>query len=112
MSELRVRENRPLYRATSIQFWTRVTLWKWSMPGHIQLHSCRIKHAEFWAQVFPNAKPRTDLALAQYVEFGWAIQKGTPQLKAALDDFLKTRTVGTSFGNTLMRRYLLDSQVC
>ena len=68
------------------------------------------KTAEFWAQVFPNAKPRTDLALAQDVELGWAIQKGTPHLKAALDDFLRTRAVGTSFGNTLMRRYLQDAK--
>ena len=68
------------------------------------------KTAEFWAQVFPNAKPRTDLALAQDVELGWAIQKGTPQLKAALDDFLKTRNYGTSFGNTVMRRYLQDAK--
>jgi membrane-bound lytic murein transglycosylase MltF len=68
------------------------------------------KTAEFWAQVFPNVKPRTDLALAQDVELGWAIQKGTPQLKAALDDFLKTRAVGTSFGNTLIRRYLQEAK--
>ncbi|HYI96841.1 MAG TPA: transglycosylase SLT domain-containing protein [Bryobacteraceae bacterium] len=66
------------------------------------------KTAEFWAQVFPNAKPRIDLTVAQDVEFGWAIQKGTPQLKADLDDFLKTRAAGSSFGNTLIRRYLHD----
>jgi membrane-bound lytic murein transglycosylase MltF len=63
------------------------------------------KTAEFWAQVFPNAKARPDLTLAQDVELGWAIQKGTPRLKAELDDFLKTRAAGTSFGNTLIRRY-------
>jgi membrane-bound lytic murein transglycosylase MltF len=45
------------------------------------------------------------LTLAQDVELGWAIQKGTPRLKAELDDFLKTRAAGTSFGNTLIRRY-------
>ena len=66
------------------------------------------KYAEFWAQVFPNATPRSDLTLAQDVELGWAIQKGTPQLKAELDDFLKTRAAGTSFGNTLIRRYFRD----
>ena len=49
------------------------------------------KTAEFWAQVFPNVKARTDLTVAQDVELGWAIQKGTPQLKADLDDFLKNR---------------------
>jgi membrane-bound lytic murein transglycosylase MltF len=66
--------------------------------------------AEFWAQVFDNIKPRTDLALAEDVQLGWAIQKGTPQLKAFLDDFLKTRGIGTSFGNTVMRRYLKEAK--
>ena len=66
--------------------------------------------AEFWAQVFDNIKPRKDLALAEDVQLGWAIQKGTPQLKAFLDDFIKTHGIGTSFGNTLMRRYLKDAK--
>jgi len=66
--------------------------------------------AQFWAQVFDNAKPRLDLVLAEDVDFGWALQKGTPQLKAFLDDFITTHGVGTSFGNTLMRRYLKDTK--
>ena len=78
------------------------------MPGTYPIALMQNKTAEFWAQVFPNAKPRTDLTIAQDVELGWAIQKGTPQLKAELDDFLKTRAAGTSFGNTLIRRYLQD----
>jgi membrane-bound lytic murein transglycosylase MltF len=66
--------------------------------------------AQFWGPVFDNAKPRMDLAVAENVEFGWAIQKGTPQLKAFLDDFLKTHGVGTSYGNTLLRRYLKETK--
>jgi len=66
--------------------------------------------AEFWTRVFDKATPRMDLAVAEDVELGWAIQKGTPQLKAFLDDFLKTHGVGTSFGNTLMRRYLKETK--
>jgi membrane-bound lytic murein transglycosylase MltF len=68
------------------------------------------KTAEFWAQVFDNAKARTDLAVADDVQLGWAMQKGTPKLKAFLDDFIKTHGVGTSFGNTLMRRYLKETK--
>ena len=64
--------------------------------------------AQFWGQVFENAKPRMDLAVAENVELGWAIQKGTPQLKAFLDDFISAHRVGTSFGNTLLRRYLKE----
>ena len=66
--------------------------------------------AEFWQQVFPDVKPRTDLAVAEDVELGWAIQKGTPKLKAFLDDFIKTHGVGTSFGNTVVRRYLKETK--
>jgi membrane-bound lytic murein transglycosylase MltF len=68
------------------------------------------KTAGFWAQVFDNVRPRTDLAVAEDVQLGWAIQKGTPKLKEFLDDFIKTHGVGTSFGNTLLRRYLKDAK--
>jgi membrane-bound lytic murein transglycosylase MltF len=66
--------------------------------------------AEFWAQVFDQVKPRKDLALAEDVQVGWAIQKGTPQLKAFLDGFISTHGIGTSFGNTLVRRYLKEAK--
>lgn len=68
------------------------------------------KAAEFWSQVFDAAKPRMDLAVADDVELGWAIQKGTPKLKAFLDDFIQTHGVGTSFGNTVLRRYLKEAK--
>ena len=66
--------------------------------------------AEFWAQVFDKIKPRKDLALAEDVQLGWAIQKGTPQLKAFLDGFIRTHGVGTAFGNTVLRRYLKEAK--
>jgi membrane-bound lytic murein transglycosylase MltF len=66
------------------------------------------QEAQFWSQVFENAKPRPDLAVAEDVSLGWAIQKGTPQWKAFLDDFVTTHGAGTSFGNTVLRRYLKD----
>jgi len=66
--------------------------------------------ADFWAQVFDKITPRKDLALAEDVQLGWAIQKGTPQLKAFLDDFIKTHGAGTAFGNTVLRRYLKEAK--
>ena len=66
------------------------------------------KTAEFWAQVFDNVRPRTDLAVADDVQLGWAIHKGTPELKEFLDDFIRTHGAGTAFGNTLLRRYMKD----
>jgi membrane-bound lytic murein transglycosylase MltF len=66
--------------------------------------------AEFWGPLFNDAKPRMELSLANDVDFGWAIQKGTPKWKAFLDEFIQTHGVGTSFGNTVMRRYLKDTK--
>jgi membrane-bound lytic murein transglycosylase MltF len=68
------------------------------------------KAAEFWAPVFADAKPRINVALADDVEFGWAIQKGTPKWRAFLNDFLRTHGVGTLFGYTVMRRYLTETK--
>ena len=39
-------------------------------------------------------------------EVAWAMRKGSPQLKATLDDFATRNKVGTSIGNQLMTRYL------
>lgn len=67
------------------------------------------KQAEFWAAALPDAKVRMDLALASDIELGWAIQKGSPKLKAFLDRILSTHGLGTSFGNTVFRRYFRDA---
>jgi membrane-bound lytic murein transglycosylase MltF len=62
--------------------------------------------ATFWSQIFtrmhlnPHARLRIggDLALA--------IRKNSPQVRNALDGFLKKYGVGTAFGNTIRQRYL------
>jgi len=66
--------------------------------------------AEFWAQVFDEIKPRKDLVVAEDVNLAWAIQKGTPNLKAFLDECIRTHGVGTAFGNTIMQRYLKETK--
>ena len=68
------------------------------------------QQAEFWGQVFGQVKVRRDLAVSEDVQLGWAIQKGTPQLKAFLDEFIKSHGVGTVFGNTQLRRYLQNAK--
>jgi membrane-bound lytic murein transglycosylase MltF len=78
--------------------------------GSYPISLVQSQQAEFWGQVFDRVKVRADLVVSNDVELGWAIQKGTPQLKAFLDDFLKTHGVGTSFGNTLLRRYLQSAK--
>jgi membrane-bound lytic murein transglycosylase MltF len=60
----------------------------------------------FWSQVYGKLKVRDDLVVNDGGDIAWAIRKNSPLLKAEIDDFMKTHKVGTSFGNTVVFRYL------
>ena len=65
------------------------------------------KHiADFWKQIFPQLTVHDKFPVHTGGEIAWAIRKGTPQLKAAVDDFATRHRVGTSTGNQLLTRYL------
>ena len=61
---------------------------------------------EFWKQIFPNITLHPDATLRTNVDYGWAIRKNSPQLKAELDAFIKTHGKGTMIGNTIFQKYL------
>ncbi|MBI5895108.1 MAG: lytic transglycosylase F [Desulfobacterales bacterium] len=68
------------------------------------------KHkAVFWKQVFPKIKIHENIALRTGGEIAWAIRKQSPQLKAALDDFLKRNGQASSAGSTILRRYFKNA---
>jgi membrane-bound lytic murein transglycosylase MltF len=62
--------------------------------------------AQLWAQVLPHITVHPDLVIAAGEQTAWAVRKNNPQLKQLLDGFIAPRAVGTSFGNTMLRRYL------
>jgi membrane-bound lytic murein transglycosylase MltF len=65
------------------------------------------KHkADFWKQIFPKLTVHSDIAVRTGGDVAWALRKGSPQLKAALDDFLARNAVGKAIGNQLLTRYL------
>jgi len=64
--------------------------------------------AKIWADVFENLTVRDDLVLRAGGRIGFAIRKSSPQLAAALNEFLKTHKQGTLKGNILINRYLRD----
>ncbi|QNI33373.1 lytic transglycosylase F [Alloacidobacterium dinghuense] len=66
--------------------------------------------ADLWAQVLPNIKSHPELVVASGLDIGWVMRKNNPQLKQAVDEFAQTHVVGTSFGNTLLRRYLQNTK--
>jgi membrane-bound lytic murein transglycosylase MltF len=65
------------------------------------------KHkADFWKQIFPQFTVYDNVTVRTGGEVAWAMRKGSPQLKAALDDFVTHDKAGTSTGNQLLTRYL------
>lgn len=64
------------------------------------------KHkADFWKQVFPAITVHDAVAVRTGGDIAWAIRKGSPQLKAAIDDFIARHGKGTTTGNVLLARY-------
>lgn len=66
--------------------------------------------ALFWQQVFPAIKVHEDIALRTGGSIAWAIRKNSPQLKAAVDDFIGRNAMGTAAGNTILARYLKSAK--
>jgi membrane-bound lytic murein transglycosylase MltF len=65
---------------------------------------------ELWAKVFDHLTLHPDMTVATNVSMGWAFRKNSPQLAAAVNEFVKNHKLGTSFGNTLLRRYVQNSK--
>jgi membrane-bound lytic murein transglycosylase MltF len=66
--------------------------------------------AKLWAQVLPNIRPHLQIVATSGGQLAWVLRKNNPQLKALVDDFIATHGAGTSFGNTLLRRYLQSTK--
>ena len=69
------------------------------------------KHrAALWSQVLDKVQPHPDLAIATGGQLALVMRKNNPQLKQLVDEFVASHAVGTSFGNTLLRRYLQNTK--
>ena len=68
------------------------------------------ERAKLWASVFHNITPQPNIVIADQEDLAWAVRKNNPKFKELVDEFVKTHAAGTSFGNTLMRRYLQSNQ--
>jgi membrane-bound lytic murein transglycosylase MltF len=66
--------------------------------------------AALWSQVLTGIEPHPDLTIATGGQLAWVMRKNNPQLKQLVDEFVSSHSVGTSFGNTLVRRYLQNTK--
>jgi membrane-bound lytic murein transglycosylase MltF len=61
--------------------------------------------AQFWKQIFTKLTMEPQVAISSGDSIAWMLRKGSPRLKALVDDFVRTHKRGTEFGNILQQRY-------
>jgi membrane-bound lytic murein transglycosylase MltF len=66
--------------------------------------------ADLWSKVFPSVVVHTDVTVGPNMSIGWAFRKNSPELAAAVNEFVRDHRTGTSFGNTLIRRYFQNTK--
>jgi len=66
--------------------------------------------AQFWKQVFKDITLHPEAAVHTGGEIAWMFRKNSPQLKQAVDSFIRTHGIGTSFGNQVIQRYLKSTR--
>ncbi len=64
------------------------------------------QRAKLWASVFHSITPQPNIVIANQEDLAWAVRTNNPKFKELVDEFVTAHAAGTSFGNTLMRRYL------
>ena len=68
------------------------------------------QRADLWSQVLDHIQPHPDLVIASGAQLAWVMRKNNPQFMQLIDEFVQSHAVGTSFGSTLLRRYLQNTK--
>ena len=68
------------------------------------------QRADLWSQVLDHIQPHPDLVIASGIQLAWVMRNNNPQFKQLVDEFVQSHAVRTSFGSTLLRRYLQNTK--
>jgi len=61
--------------------------------------------ARLWSKIFTDLHVHLDIAVNDEGEMGWLIRKSSPELKAEIGAFARSHGQGTTFGNTVIKKY-------
>ena len=61
--------------------------------------------AKLWSQLLPKLQLHPNIVIAQGEATGWAVRKNSPKLLTTINDFLKTHSQGSTFGNQVITKY-------
>jgi membrane-bound lytic murein transglycosylase MltF len=67
--------------------------------------------AQLWAKVFSSLTVRSDIVISDHGSIAWAIRKNSPLLAAALNQFLKEKTVSYGFASWMRYHYYTDAKM-
>src|SRR5262249_39111108 len=67
--------------------------------------------ARLWSKQLTNLRLHPEIAVNSNGDFAWSVRKNAPKLRAAINDFAKTHRQGTTFGNTVIRRYTTSTHM-
>ena len=65
--------------------------------------------ANFWKKVFPNLEVHDEVAVRTGGALAVAVRKNSPKLSAAVNTFMGNYGLGSAFGNTVERKYLINT---
>lgn len=66
--------------------------------------------AKLWSKLLTKLQLHEEIIVNANGEFGWAVRQNTPKLLAAINGFANTHRQGTTFGNTVIRRYTVSTE--
>jgi membrane-bound lytic murein transglycosylase MltF len=79
--------------------------------GPIQVAITHAYLPKLWAQIYPNIRAHDDVVISENESIAWAMRKNSPQLMSAVNDFVAKHKRGTIFGNTVIQRYEINTQM-
>ncbi len=65
--------------------------------------------AQFWSKIFTDIRLHPKLKLRKDGKIAWMIRKNSPELKKAINAFVKEHKKGTLFGNIILKRYFQNT---
>ncbi len=79
--------------------------------GLIQIAVTHAYLPKLWGHIYTKITPHTDIVIADKDSIAWAMRKNSPQLMSATNDFIRTHKLGTAFGNAVVQRYAVNTQM-
>ena len=65
--------------------------------------------ARFWSKIFKDIRLHPKIKLRKGGQIAWMIRKNSPELKKAINAFIKGHKKGTLFGNIILKRYFQNT---